>query len=71
MAMEPITEQLQANLGNHANVLRVSIHTELGKRLGERYAFETTPLFILFDGQGNEKWRGHSVPSADEVLRAG
>ncbi len=69
MALKPITEQLEANLGNRANVLRVSIHTELGKRLGERYAFETTPLFILFDAQGRQKWRGPMVPSADAVLR--
>jgi hypothetical protein len=71
MALKPATEQLEANLGNRANVLRVSIHTELGKRLGERYAFQTTPLFILFDPQGHEKRRGPMVPSADAVLGQG
>ena len=71
VALKPITEQLEANLGNRANVLRVSIHTDLGRRLGQRYAFETTPLFILFDAKGSERWRGPMTPSADAVLGQG
>lgn len=71
MALKPITEQLETTLGNRAYLLRVSIHTELGQELGARYNFETTPLFVLLNGQGNEVWRGSSPPKAEQVLNEG
>ncbi len=46
-----------------ATMLLVSIHTELGQQLGERYHFEFTPLFVMLDGQGREVWRGSRAPT--------
>jgi hypothetical protein len=71
VALKPVTEQLETTLGNRANVLRVSIHTELGQVLGARYNFESTPLFVLLDAQGHEVWRGSSPPKAEQVLSEG
>ena len=62
-------ERLEADLGQRANVLRVSIHTDLGRQLGQRYWFQYTPTFIVFDGSGHEQYRGPGVPTLDEVLK--
>jgi hypothetical protein len=59
MAQKPVSDQLEADLGTRATMLRVSIHTDLGQQLGERYAFESTPLFVVLDGKGREVWRGN------------
>lgn len=68
MALEPSVNRLEDRLGDRADMLRVSIHTAIGSALADRYAFEYTPLFIVFDAQGDEIWRGSSVPSLDTVL---
>lgn len=71
MALKPLVERLEADLGNRATVLRVSIHTDLGKALGQRYTVEDVPLFILFDGQGKEVKRIRTAPAISNVLREG
>ena len=71
MALKPLVARLEADLGNRAAVLRVSIHTDLGKALGQRYTVEDVPLFILFDGQGKETKRSHMAPVVSDVLREG
>ncbi len=71
MALKPLVERLEASLGDRAAVLRVSIHTDLGKALGQRYNVEDVPLFILFDGQGNETKRIRTAPLVNDVLREG
>jgi len=71
MAQKPLVEQLEADLGSRANVLRVSIHTDLGQELGQRYNFQSTPLFIVFDAQGKERTREGRAPSVAEVLSEG
>jgi hypothetical protein len=68
MALEPSVNRLEDRLGERADMLRVSIHTTVGSALADRYHFEYTPLFIVFDGQGDEIWRGSSVPALDTVL---
>jgi hypothetical protein len=69
MALRPATERLEADLGSRANLLRVSIHTDFGQQLGERYRFESTPLFVVLDATGAEVWRGSKPPSIDTVLK--
>ncbi len=71
MAQKPVSDQLEADLGSRANMLRVSIHTEVGQTLAARYNFESTPLFVLLDAKGNEVWRGSSPPKPDQVLSEG
>lgn len=59
---------LERALGAQAGVLRLSIHTEVGRLLWERYNAETTPTFIILDGEGREVKRTNSVPSVAQVL---
>ena len=67
MALAPSVNGLDDRLGERADMLRVSIHTSIGKTLAERYDFEFTPLFIILDGLGREIWRGNTVPSVGIV----
>lgn len=53
---------------DNVDVLLVDIHDDIGRDLTRRYNFRATPTYILFDGTGNELWRGHSVPSPNEIL---
>ncbi len=71
MAQKPVSDQLEADLGRRANMLRVSIHTDLGQQLGARYNFEYTPLFVVLDARGNETWRGNRAPTVKIVLNEG
>jgi hypothetical protein len=68
MALEPAVNQLESRLENRADMLRVSIHDDIGQELGERYDFENAPLLIVLDASGNPIWRGNSVPSLKLVL---
>ena len=68
MAQEPLVDRLADNLGESAEVLRVSIHTEIGRELGRRYGLRVVPSFVIFDGVGQEAWRGNIIPSKEKVL---
>jgi hypothetical protein len=70
MLQKPSADRLEAELGSRANMLRVSIHTDLGRQLGERYNFEAVPLFIIFGSDGNELARQSTAPAVSEVLNA-
>jgi hypothetical protein len=50
------------------DTLLVDIHGEDGVALRERFAFELSPTFIVFDGAGRELWRGNMIPSRSKVL---
>ncbi len=68
MAQSSAVNALESALGERAAVLRLSIHTEVGRALWVRYQGETTPTFIIFDGEGREVRRTNAVPSAALVL---
>jgi hypothetical protein len=52
---------------DNIDVLLVDIHDDIGQELRRRYNFRVTPTYIIFDGAGNELWRGHSTPTEDEI----
>jgi len=53
-------------------VLRLEFTEPAVRTFGQQVGFETTPTFILYDGQGQEiqRWRGRP-PSLDELSGAG
>jgi hypothetical protein len=68
IAEKPAVQKLEADLGDRANVLRVSINTAFGRQLMERFDVSSTPTFVLFDRQGSEIWRGTHAPNTEQVL---
>jgi hypothetical protein len=68
MAQSSAVSALEQALGERAVVLRLSIHTEVGYALWTRYNGQTTPTFIILDGEGREVSRTNAVPSVAQVL---
>lgn len=60
--------KLQRELrSDNVDVLLINIHTEVGQAVLDRFAFEYTPTFIVYDSTGSEVWRGNVDPGADLV----
>lgn len=68
MAQHADVLALENALGERAVVLRLSIHTQVGAALWARYRGETTPTFIIFDGEGREIGRTNAALSVGQVL---
>ncbi|MBE2271564.1 MAG: hypothetical protein IAE80_25245 [Anaerolinea sp.] len=69
MAVRPQVDALIAELGDTFNVLRIDIHTPVGRELRRVYGFTYSPEFVLFDADGRETWRSNSPPPAAELAR--
>jgi thiol-disulfide isomerase/thioredoxin len=67
LAIRPVVDEIAVELGDEFNILRIDIHTDAGRELRERYAFNYTPEFILFNQQGEEVWRGHNPPNDNQL----
>ena len=52
-------------------MIRLDVQTPVGREFGRLHGFEYTPLFIHFDGSGNEvgRWRGRPPLLQDLVSR--
>lgn len=68
MSARPVVDALIARLGDQVNVLRVDIHTAVGRELRAIYGFTYSPEFVLFDATGTEVWRANTPPT-DAQLR--
>ena len=62
--MKPVVDGIEARYAGQLVVIRLDIHTTVGKQIAEEYDFQYTPTFILFNGFGEEVWR--TVGSIDE-----
>jgi thiol-disulfide isomerase/thioredoxin len=67
LVYNPTIDALENDLQPEFDVLRIDIHTDLGRDLRETLGFSYTPEFILYAPGGIEIWRGHSPPS-DDIL---
>jgi hypothetical protein len=62
VALHPKVAQLEADLGNVAQVLRVSIVTPTGRQLAKQLGVSEVPTFIVLNSTNTETWRGTTVP---------
>ena len=69
IAERPAVDRLEAEVGEYAVVLRVSTNTRPGRQLFKRLEGRGTPMFVIYDREGNEYWRGNHAPTADSVLQ--
>ncbi len=70
MAAEPAVSRLSDRLEPVCNVVGVSVHSDLGKSLREKYGANLVPTFILLDGEGNEVFRQSKVPTLLMVVES-
>jgi thiol-disulfide isomerase/thioredoxin len=67
LALNPFVDEIEADLQGAFNILRIDIHTPLGRQLRQELGFSFTPEFVLYDAGGDEVWRDHVPPSSDQI----
>lgn len=67
ITVEPTVDRIAAEIDGEFDVLRVDIHTEVGRAMRAAYGFSFTPEFVLYDGEGQEIWRDHTPPSQVQI----
>ncbi len=69
MAAKPIVDGIEQKYQNRLMVLRLNIQDPTSLPYLDRYNFQYTPTFILFDGNGEEIWRRIGSINVDEIDR--
>lgn len=67
LVFNPIVDQLEADFQSEFNILRIDIHSQVGRDLRRELGFSFTPEFVLYDADGIETWRDHIPPSNSEL----
>ncbi len=52
MAMQPVMERLEQDVGHRLQILRLNVGDPLGRQLAARYDVSVTPTFLLLNGAG-------------------
>ena len=61
---------LERDLGEQAQVLRVSVTDPTGGKLAQRYGVRSVPTFVLLDGNGEVVLTHVGIPNQDEIKAA-
>ncbi len=56
-AIKPVVDELEEELGEKVQFIRLNVQDQTGMELAPVYNFNFTPTFIFFDADGNEVWR--------------
>ncbi len=70
LLMRPAVDRLVEGIDDEFNILRVNIHSDVGRELRQRYTFSFTPEFLLLTPSGNVVWRDHIPPSEQDLALA-
>lgn len=70
IAIKPSVDDLVSRIDGDYNIMRIDIHSSVGRALRQQYGFSYTPEFLLFDARGREVWRAHSLPGSAELALA-
>lgn len=70
MALKPVVDRLEQELGDQLVVLRVDIQSSLGGELAELYGARFTPSFVFFNAQGEVAWFAEGNLDTDRVRKA-
>ncbi len=62
LSIRPVVDRLERDLKGLVLVFRVEIRSQAGAALAERYGVRSVPTFVLYDGQGRERWRREGRP---------
>ena len=67
IAVEPFVDRVVSDIEGEFDIIRVDIHTTVGREMRAAYGFSFTPEFVLFDDEGQEVWRDHVPPSSVQI----
>jgi len=67
----PVVDGIERQTRGVANVIRIDIRTEEGRRVADRYGIEYTPSYVIFDASGQALERlGAAGADTTDRLRA-
>ena len=69
MAMRPIVDGLERELGDRVQIIRLDATDATSREIGQRLGFQLTPSYAIFDGGGNRVWQVQGVISREQVLQ--
>jgi len=64
---KPVVDGLERELGDRAQVLRLSVMDDVGGELAKRYGVRGVPTFVLLDGVGEVVLKQTGMPDRDEI----
>jgi thioredoxin-related protein len=65
---KPIVDGIERDLEGRAQVIRLSVISEVGSQVARRYGVRGVPTLIVFDGEGNLVDQIIGVPSRDAIV---
>jgi thioredoxin-related protein len=65
---KPIVDGIERDLEGKAQVIRLSVMSQIGSRAAQRYAVRGVPTLLIFDGQGKLVEQRVGVPSRMGVV---
>jgi thioredoxin-related protein len=66
LVQKPIVDGIEREKGDRLQVIRLNYLEPVGREMGQRLGFRSTPTFIVFDAQGREV--GRTVGMLDRSL---
>lgn len=70
LAAKPKVDQLEEDLGEQAQVLRLNVRDDPGKALAYKWSVAGIPTFIVFDTNGEPVYRSSGAPDLDAIKEA-
>ena len=67
LMVKPVVDGLEKDLEGRADVVRLSILTDLGREVATRYGVRAVPTFLIFDSQGALIGRQVGFPKRKEI----
>lgn len=61
-------DRLEWELGERAQVLRLSIFSQTGRAAAARYGVRAVPTFVIFDGRGQPVAQSVGLPNRQQLL---
>jgi len=67
---KPVVDGLERDLGERAQVLRLSVTDDVSAQLAARYGVRGVPTFVLLDGSGVLVLTQVGIPKREEIISA-
>ena len=65
---KPIVDQVEKELENQVNVIRLDVMTEAGRDFREEFSIRVTPGFVLVNDENKELWQFIGIPNSKTFL---
>ena len=69
MAMKPVVDGIEKQIGNKVRIVRVDVSTPEGRKIAAEVPPTMVPAFVGFDSKGSERWSVDHALSRAELWR--